>query len=120
MTKKERGILLTELAQMPESQFRDISECFGVDSAGNVIALRKLSLEESRDAYRYRPFSKYAESHYGGSFCANDQELLASKRGFRCEKCLAVTLIKFLNLGVCPDCDGRSKVRPKPHHHARK
>ncbi len=66
-------------------------------------------LESFRVVPFKRPHSQYAESRFGGDALKDDSCLLSSGLGRRCERCNAVTKIRFLKKEVCPDCDGRTK-----------
>jgi hypothetical protein len=80
------------------------------------IAIKPLTGEESRQAYPYRPFSKYAESRFGGDTYYDDVCLVLNGLASRCKMCQAPTKNKFLHEGICPDCDGRAEYNGKNPH----
>jgi hypothetical protein len=80
------------------------------------IINRELTVEESRRIYKRRPFSKFAESRFGGNRDTNDSALVSLGKGRPCKMCQAVTRNEFLRNETCPDCDGRSEAgRRDPH-----
>lgn len=68
-----------------------------------------LTREEARELFPYRPYSKYAESRFGGNELADDVALLLNELAKRCQICLAPTRNEYLVDNLCPDCDGRSE-----------
>lgn len=80
------------------------------------IVNRKLTVEESRRIFKERPFSKFAESRFGGNRYEDDETLIALSKGRLCRMCQAVTRNEFLDDGKCPDCDGRSEAGGRDPH----
>jgi len=81
------------------------------------VAVRPMTKEQARQAYPYRkPYSKYAESMFGGDTYCDDECLLLNRLAGRCRMCQAPTRRRFGVNGVCPDCDGRSELNgTNPH-----
>lgn len=73
------------------------------------IIISEITKEEARMIFLYRPFSKYAESRFGGNIYTDDVCLLINKKATRCIMCSAPTRNEYLTNGICPDCDGRSE-----------
>lgn len=65
--------------------------------------------EEARKRFPYRPYSRYAESRFGGNKFTDDACLLVNELAARCAICSAPTRKEYLKDRVCPDCDGRTK-----------
>ena len=80
------------------------------------VAVVPMTQDEAREAYPYRPFSKYAESRFGGGEIVDDYCLLLNGLAQRCSMCDAPTKKEYLNLGICPDCDGRSEFNGVDPH----
>ncbi len=80
------------------------------------VVTRPMTLEEARQVYPYRPFSKYAESRFGGNNLTDDFALLLGGNAVRCLMCQAPTKVEYLRDKVCPDCDGRSQLKGKDPH----
>jgi len=82
-----------------------------VGKEGKVVkvAVRAMTQEEARQAYPYRPPSKYAESRFGGNEMTDDRCLLINEMAERCKMCKAPTRKEYLHENMCPDCDGRSE-----------
>ena len=74
-----------------------------------TIVTERLTQEEARKMYPYRPISKYAESRFGGDNLADDIALLLNNIAGRCVMCRAPTRAEYLTKDICPDCDGRSE-----------
>lgn len=74
------------------------------------IVVRSMTKEEARRVFPYRPFSKYAESRFGGNIFVDDILLLINSNGKRCSMCSAPTKNDYLIRDICPDCDGRSEL----------
>ena len=82
----------------------------GKDKKEVTVVVKPLSsIEESRKMYPYRPTSKYAESRFGGDEFCDDFALFLNNLAERCSMCRAPTMKKYLDVGCCPDCDGRSE-----------
>jgi len=88
----------------------------GEDSVMVKVAIKPMTKEEARQAYPYRPRSKYSESWFGGNNMADDFCLLLNGGAERCVMCQAPTMPKYLHEKVCPDCDGRSQLNGKNPH----
>lgn len=73
------------------------------------IAVKPMTKEQARQAYSYRPFSKYAETRWGGNTLVDDVCLVINGQARRCKMCQAPTKNQFLANGVCSDCDGRAE-----------
>ncbi len=80
------------------------------------VAIKPMTEEQGRQAYPYRPRSKYSESYFGGDACEDDTCLLLNKMATRCKMCKAATKNGHLIKGVCPDCDGRSEYNEIDPH----
>ena len=76
-----------------------------------------LTIEKSRRILKDRPFSKFAESRFGGNRYTNDGALVSLKKGRPCKMCKAVTRNEFLLYDTCPDCDGRSEAGERNPHY---
>lgn len=75
------------------------------------VIKRPLTKEESRRIFHSRPFSKFAESQFGGvNWLINDEALVSSGKGRPCRMCGAVTRNEILLYETCPDCDGRCEA----------
>lgn len=86
--------------------------CVGERNVRGVIVkviTRPLTKEESRKVFPYRPFSRYAESHFGGNNLVDDTALILNKIAVSCKMCGAPTVNRFLVAGTCPDCNGVSE-----------
>lgn len=75
------------------------------------VIIEPMTRAQARQIFPYRPFSKFAESRFGGGPGNSDKKLLRSGEAIRCKMCRAPTLIGFLAGGICPDCDGRYEYR---------
>jgi len=75
-----------------------------------------MTLEQARQVFTGRPFTKYAETCFGGNQLADDKCLLINGDATRCKKCQAPTLNKRLLEGVCPDCNGLSEFYGRDPH----
>lgn len=74
------------------------------------ITIKPMTMEQARQAYKSRPFSKYAESRFGGNELYDDFALKLNGLAGRCKMCQAVTKSKFLGKeNVCPDCNGSAE-----------
>ena len=73
------------------------------------VVIKPKTKEQARQLFPYRPFSKYSESRWGGDGLYDDICLLINGLAVRCKMCRAPTQNKFLEDGVCPDCDGRAE-----------
>ena len=73
------------------------------------VIIEPMALEEARKVFARRPFSKYAETIFGGNNLADDTCLLINGSAQRCKMCQAPTINKYLERGICPDCDGRTE-----------
>lgn len=82
------------------------------------IAIRPMTKDQARQAYLYRPSSKYAESRFGGDNLYDDVCLLLNSLAARCTMCQAPTKTDYLTEGCCPDCDGRSEFNGTSPHGA--
>ena len=80
---------------------------------GVGVVIQPMTKEEERMLFQYRPFSKYAESRFGGDPCVDDVALLINELAVRCKMCAAPTRNKYLKNETCPDCDGRSEKNGK-------
>ncbi len=80
------------------------------------VAIRQMTEEQAREAYPYRPFDKYAESHFGGNTLYDDVCMLLNRFATRCCKCGAPTRNEFLQDETCPDCDGRAELNGMDPH----
>ncbi len=74
-----------------------------------TVVTTRLTEEEAREMFLYRPSSKYSESRFGGNTLVDDACLLLNELAHRCEMCRAPTKKEYLIENVCPDCDGRSE-----------
>ena len=73
------------------------------------VIIQPMTLEEARKVLARRPFSKYAETRFGGNSLADDACLLINGSARRCTMCQAPTINEYLEKGICPDCDGRTE-----------
>ena len=73
-----------------------------------TVVVSKLTQEEAREMFPYRPYNKYSESRFGGNTLYDDECLLITGLAKRCPMCRAPTKKEYLN-SSCPDCDGRSE-----------
>lgn len=73
-----------------------------------TIVVSALTKEEARQMFPYRPFSKYAESRFGGNELVDDFALILNSDAKKCPMCQAPTKREYLS-PYCPDCDGRSE-----------
>lgn len=73
------------------------------------VVICQLTKEEARQAFPYRPHSKYSESRFGGNSFCDDVCILRNFYAKRCRMCHAATRNEYLDKGTCPDCDGRSE-----------
>lgn len=80
------------------------------------VVKRPLTKEESRRIFKGRPFSKFAESRFGGNGHTNDNTLVSLGKARPCRMCQAVTRNEDLLYGACPDCDGRSEAKGEDPH----
>ena len=82
-----------------------------VNMYGNPVRviIKPMTLEEARRVFARRPFSKYAETMFGGNDLVDDACLLINGSAQRCKMCQAPTRNEYLEKGICPDCDGRSE-----------
>lgn len=72
-----------------------------------LVAKEPMTQEQARLVYPYRPYNKYAESHWGGDTYYDDVCLLLNSLAKRCKMCHAPTKNKLLDKeGRCPDCNG--------------
>lgn len=106
---------------MSTSSQTDVSDFFETKRVGAFgkkvkIAIRPMTEEQARQAYPYRPYTKYAESRFGGDEICDDDSLLLDGDGTGCRMCQAVTKNEYLIDGVCPDCDGRSEYNGTDPH----
>jgi hypothetical protein len=84
-----------------------------------TIAVKPMTREQAREAYPYRPASKYSESRFGGNTLYDDICLLLNGLAARCRMCQAPTKNQYLVEGMCPDCNGRSQANgTNPHEKA--
>jgi|GEM_PF-6017154 len=97
-----------------------ISEFFGTEKWDDTevkVAIKPMTEEQAREAYPYRPYSKYSESYFGGDNMVDDKGLLSGGVAKRCKMCQATTRDRYLNSdGICPDCDGRSEYNGTDPH----
>jgi len=80
------------------------------------VAIKPMTEEQARQAYPYRPESKYSESYFGGDTYEDDTCLLLNGSATRCKMCQAPTKNNCLIEDVCPDCDGRSEYNGTDPH----
>lgn len=75
-------------------------------SEKNNIPITQIPMtkEEARKIFPYRPFSKFAESRYGGNNLLSDKDLLHRGHAKLCFICTAPTKRTHLKNNVCPDC----------------
>ena len=73
------------------------------------VVIKAMTREEARELFPYRPYSKYAESRWGGNNLCDDVCLVLNELALRCKMCPAPTLQQYLAHDTCPDCDGRSE-----------
>jgi len=73
------------------------------------VIIEPMTLEEARKVFARRPFSKYAETMFGGNNLTDDACLLINGLAQRCKMCQAPTRNDYLEKGICPDCDGRTE-----------
>ena len=85
-----------------------------------LVAVTPMTKEQARQAYPYRPMSKYGESRFGAGDnpIADDFALMLDESAKRCKMCQAPTKQGYLLNGVCPDCDGRSTWNGTDPHKA--
>ena len=74
-----------------------------------AVVTTPLTRDEAREMFPYRPYSKYAETKWGGNTLVDDVALILGGDAARCGMCKAPTRKKYLLEGVCPDCDGRAE-----------
>ena len=74
-----------------------------------MVIIQPMTLEEAHKVFARRPFSKYAETMFGGNNLTDDACLLINGSAQRCKMCQVPTRREFLDKGACPDCDGRSE-----------
>lgn len=84
---------------------------FSLDKDGVKVVVKKMTKEEARKEFPYRPFQRGGESPFGGNDLYDDVCLLLNGLAQRCKMCSAATKKEYLHEGVCPDCDGRSELR---------
>lgn len=88
----------------------------GTDQRIAKVAIKPMDEEQARQAYTYRPYSKYSESRWGGNTLIDDVCLVINNEAHRCKMCQAPTKKKYLEDDVCPDCDGRAECNGyNPH-----
>ncbi len=92
----------------PLFELRDYE--IGGEKKQRKVILSPMTREVARRVFPYRPHSIYAESRYGGDVHRDDISLMASGHALHCRMCTAPTTFGFLDMGVCPDCDGRAEV----------
>ena len=80
------------------------------------VVIKPLTQEEARETYSGRPYSKYAETQFGGNEMVDDLALLLSRDAKRCKMCQAPTRSEYLIEKTCPDCDGRTEYHDKSPH----
>lgn len=82
-----------------------------------LVVIKPMTKEQARIAFPGRPYSKYAETRFGGDELADDFSLLLSGRAVRCATCQAPSIPGFLDdLMMCPECNGRlENVGCDPH-----
>ena len=99
--------LLMKLKGKPTGELKEVN--------GKTVKVitRSLTLEESRREFPYRPFSKFAESRFGGNSLLPDETLLSIRGAKRCNLCHAPTKKSYLTFGVCPDCSGIAEIEGK-------
>ena len=73
------------------------------------VVIKPMTQEQARQLFPYRPFSKYAESRWGGDTLYDDVCMVINGLATRCKMCRAPTKNQYLENGVCPDRDGRSE-----------
>ena len=73
------------------------------------VVIKPMTKEEARQIFSSRPYSKYAESRWGGNNLYDDVCMVLNELALRCKMCQAPTLKKYLTNDTCPDCDGRSE-----------
>jgi len=113
-----KGVFMTQETQIPRSEFFERRPAGSATSHRSEVwvAVRKMTKEEAREAYPYRPESKYSESRWGGNVLEDDRCLLISGLALRCSICHAPTKRDSLANDTCPDCDGRAElVGQNPH-----
>ena len=81
-----------------------------------IVVTRPITKKESRETFPYRPYSKHAESQFGGNKYADDGKIVESGYGAPCSMCGAATRLVHLVNEVCPDCDGRSEANGRDPH----
>jgi hypothetical protein len=109
MEKNQKPIVLAEFFER-----RTVSYYAGAREVW--VCVRIMNVPESRQAYKNRPFSKNAESRFGGDSYRDDWWLLQHKMAAKCKMCQAVTKMYILDNSICPDCDGRTEYTGDDPH----
>ena len=73
------------------------------------VIIKPVAMEKARKVFARRPFSKYAETRFGGNSLADDACLLIDGSARRCKMCQAPTINEYLEKWICHDCDGRTE-----------
>ncbi|MFH1451675.1 MAG: hypothetical protein ABIF88_00700 [archaeon] len=91
---------------MSLEEFTEVEEVRGKKI---TVVKKRMTQEQAREMFPYRPFSKYSESRFGGNELYDDVCLLLNGLARRCTGCSAPTKNDYLSENYCPDCDGRSE-----------
>ena len=103
----------TKLPTNPEHDYKEEVIKFYEIREGVGVVIQPMTKKEARTLFLYRPFSKYAESRFGGNVLVDDMALLINELATLCRMCAAPTKNMYLINGTCPDCDGRSERNGK-------
>lgn len=107
---------MTTKSQVSASDFFEKREDDRTTSRKSKVIIRKMTKEQARQVFPYRPYSKYSESFFGGDTLYDDVCLLLNGLAIRCKMCMAPTKKEYLEEGICPDCDGRSEYNGTDPH----
>ncbi len=80
----------------------------GITKEVKVVTL-PMTMEEARKEFPSRPFSRYAESQWGGNHIYSDTDMLQTGAAESCAVCHAPTRLSCITLGVCFDCSGEAE-----------
>lgn len=96
--------------------FEEFFKVKEVDGEKCLVAVKPMTREQARQAYPYRPYSKYAESRFGGNESFDDNFLIISEYGARCKMCQAPTKKEHLIDEICYDCNGYAEFNGMNPH----
>ena len=73
------------------------------------VVAKKITKEEARIEFPYRPYSKYAESQWGGNYLCDDERMIRNNVSELCSMCHAPTRLSCITEGICLDCTGEAE-----------